>query len=220
MDIGNRIKSRRIELGLSVDDVAAKIGRNKATVYRYEKGDIQNVSSQVLEPLAKALNTTPAYLLGIPRSEQTNLNDEDINLNITEGVPIPILGEIAAGTPIPAVEDIDVYDTDNYALIGERMAASGTYYGLRIRGASMEPRMFEDDVVIVRQQSMVDSGQIAVVLINGDTATVKQVKFDDNGITLIGFNEDVYPPRHFSIQDVISMPVQIIGRVVEVRGKL
>lgn len=216
--IGDRLKALRNRYELSGDELGQKLQVGKSTISLWENNK-RKIDNDTVVKIAKIFNVTTDYLLSGKQPSSVS-NDEDINLNITEGVPIPILGEIAAGTPIPAVEDIDVYDSDSYALIGERMAASGTYYGLRIRGASMEPRMFEDDVVIVRQQSMVDSGQIAVVLINGDTATVKQVKFDDNGITLIGFNEDVYPPRHFSIQDVISMPVQIIGRVVEVRGKL
>lgn len=216
--IGDRLKALRNRYELSGDELGQKLQVGKSTISLWENNK-RKIDNDTVVKIAKIFNVTTDYLLSGKQPSSVS-NDEDINLNITEGVPIPILGEIAAGTPIPAVEDIDVYDSDSYALIGERMAASGTYYGLRIRGASMEPRMFEDDVVIVRQQSMVDSGQIAVVLINGDTATVKQVKFDDNGITLIGFNEEVYPPRHFSIQDVISMPVQIIGRVVEVRGKL
>lgn len=216
--IGDRLKALRNRYELSGDELGQKLQVGKSTISLWENNK-RKIDNDTVVKIAKIFNVTTDYLLSGKQPSSVS-NDEDINLNIAEGVPIPILGEIAAGTPIPAVEDIDVYDSDSYALIGERMAASGTYYGLRIRGASMEPRMFEDDVVIVRQQSMVDSGQIAVVLINGDTATVKQVKFDDNGITLIGFNEEVYPPRHFSIQDVISMPVQIIGRVVEVRGKL
>ena len=64
MNIGDRIKNRRHELGLSADDVAAKIGKNRATVYRYESNEIENLPLSTLEPLAKVLNTTPAYLIG------------------------------------------------------------------------------------------------------------------------------------------------------------
>lgn len=64
MTIGERIKQRRIQLGYSVDELAQKIGKNRATVYRYESNDIENFPTTVLEPLAKALETTPAYLMG------------------------------------------------------------------------------------------------------------------------------------------------------------
>lgn len=64
MTVGERIKDRRIELGLSVDDLAKRLNKNRATVYRYENSYIENMPVGVLEPLAVALNTTPAYLMG------------------------------------------------------------------------------------------------------------------------------------------------------------
>ena len=64
MNTGDRIKQRRLELGLSADDLGAKIGKSRATIYRYENGDIENMPTPVLEPLAKALDTTPADLMG------------------------------------------------------------------------------------------------------------------------------------------------------------
>lgn len=64
MDVGKRIKERRIELNISVDELAKRLNKNRTTVYRYEKGDIENLPMDILGPLAKALNTTPAYLMG------------------------------------------------------------------------------------------------------------------------------------------------------------
>lgn len=64
MTIGNRIKNRRKELNLSVDEVAEKLNKNRATIYRYENDEIENLSINILEPLAEVLNTTPAYLMG------------------------------------------------------------------------------------------------------------------------------------------------------------
>lgn len=64
MDVGKRIKERRKELNLSVDELAQKLNKNRTTVYRYEKGDIENLPLDILGPLAEALNTTPAYLMG------------------------------------------------------------------------------------------------------------------------------------------------------------
>lgn len=64
MDVGKRIRERRKELSLSVDELAQKLNKNRTTVYRYEKGDIENLPMDILGPLAEALNTTPAYLMG------------------------------------------------------------------------------------------------------------------------------------------------------------
>lgn len=64
MTIGSRIKQRRCEIGMSVEQLAEALGKNRATVYRYENGDIENLPTTILEPIAKALCTTPAYLMG------------------------------------------------------------------------------------------------------------------------------------------------------------
>lgn len=127
---------------------------------------------------------------------------------------IPVLGTVKAGIPITAVQEILDYEE-----ISSEMARCGEYFALRIKGDSMEPRMHEGDVVIVKQQSTVDSGQIAIVLVNGDEATVKKVRFRDNGIELIAFNSYAYEPHFYSAEDIQRLPVEIIGRVVELRAK-
>lgn len=71
MRIGERIKQRRLELGYTADVLAKMLNKNRATIYRYENGDIENMPIDVLEPLAKALNTTPAYLMGWTDSQQS-----------------------------------------------------------------------------------------------------------------------------------------------------
>ena len=84
----------------------------------------------------------------------------------------------------------------------------------------MEPRILEGDVVIVRQQEDVDSGDIAIVLVNGDEATVNRVKKQEEGITLIATNTSVYEPHFYSNQEIRDLPVRILGKVVELRGKV
>lgn len=127
---------------------------------------------------------------------------------------IPVLGTVKAGIPITAVQEILDYEE-----ISSEMARCGEYFALRIKGDSMEPRMHEGDVVIVKQQSTVDSGQIAIVLVNGDEATVKKGRFRDNGIELIAFNSYAYEPHFYSAEEIQRLPVEIIGRVVELRAK-
>ena len=96
MDIGKRIKERREELGISADRLAAVIGKSRATVYRYENGDIEKMPVTVLEPIAKALNTTPAALMGWEEERERDveirtvaahalrdLSDEEIRAIIT-----------------------------------------------------------------------------------------------------------------------------------------
>lgn len=130
-----------------------------------------------------------------------------------KGVRIPVLGDVAAGIPIDAIENIVDYEE-----IDAAMAATGEFFGLRIKGSSMEPRIREGDVVIVRKQEDADTGDTAVVLVNGDSATVKRIKKEPSGISLIP-NNPAYDTKFYSADAINSLPVRIIGKVVELRGK-
>lgn len=131
-----------------------------------------------------------------------------------KGVKIPVLGEVAAGVPLDAIEDVIDYEE-----IREDMAKTGDFFGLKIKGDSMSPRMLDGDVVIVRKQNDVESGDIAIVLVNGDSATCKKLVKHDNGVTLIANNPAVYEPHFYTMQEVDALPVKVIGKVVELRGK-
>ncbi len=115
--------------------------------------------------------------------------------------------------PIGAIEDIIDWEE-----IPEEMAKEGDYFALMIKGDSMTPQMQEGDVVIVRRQSDVDSGDIAIALVNGFEATCKQVMKSSDGVTLISFNPS-YKPMIYSNEDVKKLPVAIIGKVIELRRK-
>ena len=132
----------------------------------------------------------------------------------TGGTWVPVLGDVAAGIPIEAVENIVDYEE-----IDTAMASNGKYYGLRIKGRSMEPRIREGDVVIVRQQEDADTGDTAVVLVNGESATVKRIKKEPDGGLWLLPNNPAYDPQHYSPAEVAEKPVRIIGKVVELRGK-
>ena len=91
MTIGERIKERRKKLGLSVEELADKLGKNRATIYRYESSEIEKLPTTVLKPLAKALNTTPAFLMGWDESEknpQQFKNEDPEKDNKINGTPI------------------------------------------------------------------------------------------------------------------------------------
>lgn len=134
--------------------------------------------------------------------------------NIKQGIKIPILGKVIAGVPITAVEEIIGYEE-----ISPQMAKCGEYFALQVKGDSMEPKMSEGDIVIVKQQSSIKDGQIAIILVNGDEATVKKVRFRNEGIELIAFNSYVYEPHFYSKKEIEELPIKIVGRVVELRAK-
>ena len=128
-----------------------------------------------------------------------------------KGVKIPVLGEVIAGLPIEAIEDILDYEE-----ISEDMASQGEYFGLKVKGDSMEPMFFAGDIVIVRQQPTADSGDIVIALVNGNESTIKKFKLLDDGLMLIPANS-AYEPMYYTRKQVIELPVQIIGKVVELR---
>lgn len=204
-DMGKKIKNLRIYHGLTLEQVANQVGVGKSTVRKWETGMIANMRRDKIASLAKALHTTPAYLMGWDDDSQTH--------NSKHGVQIPVLGQVAAGIPIDAIEDIIDYDE-----IPAEWTKTGEYFGLKIKGDSMSPRILNGDVVIVRKQSSCDNGDIAVILVNGENATVKKVQISNSGIMLIPLNP-TYEPKFFDQQAVLDLPVTIIGKVVELRGK-
>ena len=204
MSIGTRMKERRLQLNKTLEEVGSVVGVSKATIQRYEKGAITNIPSDKIEKIAKALSTTPAFLMGW----------EDKS-NRLKGIRIPILGRVVAGIPLEAITDIEGYEE-----ITPKMASLGEYFALKIKGHSMEPQILDNDVVICKCQSDVESGDIAIILVNGDEATCKQIKKSQEGVTLIGFNPVVYPPHFYSNKEIETLPVNVIGKVVELRRSL
>ena len=199
------MKTRRKELCLSAETIAERIHVSPTTIYRYEKGDIEKVPSDVLIEIAAALHTTPAYLMGWEENESA--------ASSPRAVRVPVLGKVAAGLPITAVENILDYEE-----IPHSLAATGEFVALQIKGQSMEPRIYEGDVVIVRVQPTAETGDLAVVIVNGDEATVKKIKILPEGILLQPFNP-AYQPFFYSKTDIENKPVRIFGKVVELRAK-
>lgn len=131
----------------------------------------------------------------------------------SKAVTINVLGRVAAGIPIEAVENI--IDTEE---ISEELAKTGEFFGLQIHGDSMEPKFSEGDVVIVRKQEDAESGDIIIATVNGTDATCKRIRKYRDGLELISTNPS-YEPMFFSAEEVAKKPVRIIGRVVELRAK-
>ena len=210
MTVGERIKNLREKLGMSQVDFADKINVSKQTLYKYENNIITNIPSDKIEAVAAIGNVSPAHLMGW----DTNVGPIHNGMKQKRpGVTINVLGRVAAGTPIEAIEDI--IDTEE---ITEEMAATGEFFGLQINGDSMEPKMSKGDVVIVRQQDDAESGDTVIVTVNGSDATCKRLRKYRDGIELISTNPS-YEPMFFSNEEIENKPVKIIGRVVELRCK-
>lgn len=153
-----------------------------------------------------------ANYFGISKADLVEEHLPD-KLKRAHGVVINVYGRVAAGIPLEMVEDI--IDTEE---IPEEMAKTGDFFGLQIHGDSMEPRMKEGDVVIVRKQDDAESGDTVIATVNGTDATCKRLKKYADGIALIATNP-AYDPMYFSNEEISSKPVRIIGRVMELRAK-
>ena len=197
-----RIKSAREDLKLTKRELAKRIGVHESSINKYEKGLVDIPLSKISE-LAGVLKVTEAYLMGWEEKLEQP----------PQGLKIPVLGTVAAGIPISAVEDILDYEE-----IDSSFQSQGEFFALRIKGDSMQPKMDDGDVVIVKQQSDANSGDTVIALVNGDEATCKKLQKTENGIMLVSTNPN-YLPMFFTNEEIQTKPVVILGKVVELRSK-
>lgn len=195
------VKKLTEEQGMSMSELARRVGTAKSAISRYFNGTREFPLNKV-EEFASALHTTPDFLLGMEYEPQHS-----------QGLKIPVLGTVAAGIPISAVEDILDYEE-----VPQSWENQGEFFGLRIKGDSMQPKMDDGDVVIVRQQSDANSGDTVIALVNGDDATCKKLQKTENGIMLVSTNPN-YLPMFFTNEEISTKPVVILGKVVELRSK-
>ncbi len=188
--------------GKTPTEVVHACGIATGSVTKWKNGALPGRRSR--ERLSEYFGIEP-HVLFEPQSARLN------------AVRIPVCGDVAAGPPIDALTD-----SDDFEEIPADMAATGEFVALRIHGNSMQPRMEDGDIVIVRIQQTVEDGQIAVVLLDeGDgsaSATCKRVKIMKEGVMLLSFNPD-YEPMFFSAARLRETPLRIFGRVVELRAK-
>ena len=192
----------RKQCGYSQKDLASQLFVTQQAVGKWERGEATPNPETVLK-IAKILGITTDQLLGDTATPAS-----------TGGTWVPVLGDVAAGIPIEAVENIVDYEE-----IDSSMASTGEFFGLRIKGSSMEPRIRDGDVVIVRRQEDAETSDTAVILVNGDSATVKRIKKEPDGSLWLLPNNPAYDPQHDSPAEIATLPVRIIGKVVELRGK-
>ena len=155
----------------------------------------------------------------MPRIEKIELLAEHYGVTVSDLLSprntkkrIPVLGRVQAGLPTTAVQDVM-----DYVDITESMASQGEHFALQVKGSSMTPDFQEGDIAIVRRQPSVDDGDIAVFSIEGDDATIKEFKRAKNGIILLPHNTEDFSPMIYTEQDVQSLPVLVLGKVVELR---
>lgn len=186
MTTGERMKQRRKELGFSAEKVAERLGVSPATIYRYERGDIEKVPGDSLGELAKILQTTPAYLMGWEEKPQPAPRPIPKGFEpMPKMKKIPLVGSIACGTPILAQQNID-----GHVDAPEDIRCD---FALRCKGDSMIGAGIHDgDAVYIHIQPEVENGEIAAVRIDGE-ATLKRVYYNPGTLTLMPANPAYAP---------------------------
>lgn len=205
--LSNKLKALRKEKGLTLEELAERLGTSRQTIHRYENGTITNIPPEKVVMLADALGTTPASLMGWGADLFASFN----NILPISTKKLPILGEIACGEPIYAEEE-----HESFIAVDSELDAD---FCLRAHGDSMTgARIYDGDIVFIRSQDSVDNGEIAAVIIN-DEATLKRVYFYPNDSKLILSPENPkYAPLVYMNDELDS--IKILGKAVAFQSKV
>lgn len=205
MTIGEYIRIKRKEAGLSAEELGAKIGKNRATIYRYENNSIEKLPTDVLIPLANALSVTPGDLI-----------KRNTSIQVPQGafVPqwhkVPMKGYAAAGRPL---EDLN-QDTSYVCIDGDY----DVDFCITIRGDSMVDLGINDgDIVFVKATPTVENGQVAVIEVDNERVCLKRFYKTGDTVTLVSANPE-YPPMVFSQGNCEN--IRILGRAVIKQSKI
>ena len=223
IEIGKRIKQRREELGMTQEELGKELWLNKSTIQRYEAGRIAKIKLPVIHAMAKQLRVDPDWLvlksddmgdfnwkhewysdLTDKEAPSISLSDYD-NIRPIQLKRFPMLGEIACGEPIFAEED-----REHYIMADMDIKAD---FCLTAKGDSMiNARIYDGDVVFIRQTDMVENGEIAAVIIDNE-ATLKRVYYDreSNFLQLVAENPK-YKPLVYRDEQLDE--VHILGKAV------
>ena len=203
MDIGRKIKTLRIKLDLTQEELAVAAGTTKQTIHKYETGIISNIPASKIKAIADKLSTTPAYLMGWEEKSADYVAFE--NVVPIQTYKVPLLGSIACGKPIIANEEFELY-----VECGATVKAD---FALKCKGDSMiNARIHDGDIVFIREQSAVNNGEIAAVIV-GDEATLKRVYYSPESNSLVLHAENPsYEPIVYIGEELEN--VKILGKAI------
>ena len=200
MSFGEKIKKLRIEKNWTQEFVAEQLNISVPALSRYESGTYEPKSLSIVSDFAKIYNVTTDYLLGLNVNYNTSNNNKRL---------LPVLGTVKAGYNYLAEENIIDYIEPSMTI-----SDPANYFGLVVKGDSMAPLFDEGDYLIVHKtDGDFNTGDIGIVLINGDEATVKKLVKTETGIELQAFNP-YYPAMKYTYEEMQNLPVKIVGVVV------
>lgn len=203
MTTGEKIRYRRQQLGMSVRELSSRLGVSHGAVTKWENNQVTGISDKHFATLAKVLDCNILWLLDLDDAITLGPDNVEELVELPAARTIPIIGEIACGDPILAVE--------NYDGQAGVPADSSADFALRCSGDSMiNARIFPGDLVLIRQQSDVEDGEIAAVLLDGE-ATLKRV-YKYSGRVELRPENPLYPVRSIEGPDLINF--RILGKAV------
>ena len=204
--IGSRIKQRREQIGLSMQDVADQLDVNRSSVMRWENGETNKIKLPIVEKLAQILQTSPDYLMGYNDEVDASVKPAFLVMDTKKIRMIPLYNSVSAGFGALAVNYIEDYV---HCLIEHDAEADQTIC-IQVQGDSMFPKIEDGDVIQVRKQTSVESGALAVVLLDKTEGMVKKVVYGKDWIELHSINP-MYPVRRFEGQEITR--ISVVGLV-------
>ena len=197
LSVSEILKMLREDNGYTQDDVARGTHIVRGTYTHYELGKRQPDLDK-LKTIADFYQVPPAIFFGrsIPAFMQ--------------GIKVPIFKKIIPDTPMDAQDNID-----GYTEIPATVAATGKHFALKINEPSMYPYYLKGDTVIVRVQTETQDRDMVVVTAGSNAAVIRRIQKQTSGITLTAYNQLEYLPRFYSTREITTLPVKIIGVVVE-----
>ena len=203
MTIGDKIKIQRKRLGLTQTELGEKLGVKTNAVSKWECNRVEDIPTSKIKAMAVLFEVPPSYLI-----DDDSLPPSAAPIDLTSRHRIPILGRIAAGLPLYAEQNIEGYTLTD-------LHGGAEYFALRVTGDSMNAARIEDgDVIIVRRQDEVENGELAVVMVGDDDATVKRFYSTDSTVTLMPQSRN--PIHQPQIYDLEKTKIKVLGKVVKV----
>lgn len=214
MYIGEIIKEYRTNNKISQRAFASRTSLSPSYINTLEKiynpktGNPYSVTTDVANEIAKAMNMSIEELLS-----KINGNQE-FTINSSSSAVVFVYGTIPAGIPMECIEDI----IDTEEISADMLKGDKQYFGLKIKGNSMYPDYLDGDTIILEKTDDCESGDECCVMVNGSDGTFKKVIKNENGIILQPLNSE-YQPMFYTNEQIKSLPVRVIGKVVELRRK-
>ena len=220
MYIGEIIKRYRTENELSQRAFASRTNLSPSYINTLEKiynpktGKPYSVTTDVAIELANAMNLKIEELLNMLNDDQEFTTNEDKKANNSNSAIVFVYGTIPAGIPMECIEDI----LDTEEISADMLKGGKQYFGLKIKGDSMEPDYLDGDVIIFQKQDDCENGDDCIVMVNSNDGTFKRVFKNENGIILQPLNNK-YQPMIYSNEQIETLPVKILGVFEELRRK-